>query len=647
MGQVWQFDAKTFERESTGKVSGAIVKMSVDAKSGTLLLATSSLLIVQLVLGSKKMHKKLGLNIKKDKTISWKVSRFASQGFAFISESNLITFVDLKRKKLEKVDVVKWIGSDAKLLDFRIDLVNGSLFLLTQNKKLIILENRNDLRSVGQLDWTWKQEIQLGASDESENAEYDFFNGSENDPKVDRIIKSGEGKVLIYQAKNGEICEFYSHCPKVVSLSLKNLNNIRHESAYELIIDDSKEKKRICSNHPILEIQAFSSKLLIHRRKQILIIQERALSNILKESGGEINLMEIEENFKSTGLRLEGSSKNPGWIVDVDHDYSHLGLFENGFVTLNQEKRLRLFNLKGKLEDEIRVDTQSQHDRLEMEVNKNTVLVKFNRSSFKIFRVEKDALRLVLGGLSLQRIREGLASSYTQHKWKLLTSAFNTNLDKLACLFVSNLRLTVLTVLDLQRGQLSVMELETSSGEIPRTLIFDRVDPAIIGVSFSKSSESMPGKLKVFWVNFEGQIKKMDQVVLNDHIVSLQYPQVGLTNGVQGLGIMEGQIGPITEEVRTKCIAFGKAISQDRVSRALELIGELEQKVEGRVLETMMSLCLQKENVELAEFTLKKMKFLRGKMLLGKKENNRRTSRIGESRSKRSGNRGLVFELRA
>ena len=124
MGQIWQFNGLDLKRESVGKVSGSIIKMKIDPKSETIILLASTKLVVQLSLGEKKMRKKIGLNIRKEKNIEWNISFYSSLGLTFISEKNLITFVDLRRKRVEKINVSKWLGDDNSLKDFSIDQKN-------------------------------------------------------------------------------------------------------------------------------------------------------------------------------------------------------------------------------------------------------------------------------------------------------------------------------------------------------------------------------------------------------------------------------------------------------------------------------------------------------------------------------------------
>ena len=624
MGQIWQFNANTLQRESVGKVTGNILKMVVESKSETLTVMTSSHQIVQLILGEKKMRKKIGLNIKKGNSIPWKIEEFSSFGLGFISEKNLITFVNLKKKKVDKLTCSQWFGKNSELVDFSIDQENHLMYLFSNDNRLIVLENRNYLKSMHQNDWIVLEDVQM--VEQLDTKEYEFFENNTESQHGFKILKSFDKKVFLKNALKGKLVQFTLHKKKEKLLRSKSNTHICHITPYILEINQDKKSLMIQSSTKIIDFECKHSRLLIHRWEEVIILDQQTISNLFHNKRDTIELNDIVEDLHgSMNNNSLKTNKQLSWVLDLENDYNQLGLTGLGFVTLDSGNRLKLFDLRGKLRDEVRIDCKSKFDVLIMEVNDDTLLIKFNFNSFKIFKIQEYSLKLHLGGINLQGIKDGLINSYPYTKWTLQSYRFNQKLDKLGCLFSSNDQKHVITVLDLRECNLGIIELQIDPNQLPNELLFDEKDDSIFGVRISSKAntdsvtKSESTVFKIFMINLDGKIKKLDSIDINERIVKLEYPCVFLQNSEwKGIGIMEDQTIRVSEEIRNKCVEFSKAITNDKVDRALELAEDLEQRIEGRVLNKMMILCLQKENADLAEFTLNKMKFLRGKMLLSK-----------------------------
>lgn len=622
MGQIWQFNTTNFSRESVGKVSGSIVKLDIDGRSETLSVVTSTNLIIQLVLGEKKMRKKIGLNIRKNKEIRWNVQRFSTSGLGFISEQGVVTFVDLRRKKVEKINAEFWLGENCKLRDWSVDRDNSRLSLLAGDGRLVILENRNQMKSMGPNDWNLVRIERVAEVSSDAPNEYEFFDENAAQKQGLAILGSFGKKVVLRDFSAGEVIQINHH--KISSTIAPRLNlNIILESPNMLKLAKDSQEIRLESKRDFHDFKWINSRLVIHRWRELAVLDEQTLSGLFRNSQTRINFEELVTDIQEKSQILQ-TGKQMSWFLELKSEYKNLKLTQSGFVILDSNHRLKLFDLRGKLQDEVRVDCKSPFDQLTLSAWRDSLLIGFNQKSYKIFKIHGGSLRLFLGGVTLQSIRDAVAQAYPHQKWRIISSKFSAQLDRIGCLLSANDESAIAAILSLSEGKLGLLELDLELGQVPAEILFDQREESIFGVRVTSDRKRRNWQethstdfFKMCLMNSEGQIKKMDSVAVERRVQQLEYPRLKLRNeDWKGAGILEGHSGEIGEEVRIKCVEFSRAITEGKVERALELAEELDRRIEGRVLEKMMELCFLKKNAKLAECTLNKMKFLRGKVLL-------------------------------
>ena len=621
MGQIWQLNAKNLCRESVGKVSGSVVKMSVDGRTESLIVITSTNLIVQLNLGEKKMRKKIGLTIRKNKHIGWKVRQFSGHGLGFLSEPNWVTFVDLRRKKVEKINADMWLGGNSALKDWALDRASSLMYLLSHDMRLVVLENRNRMKSMGPNDWGLVAVFQVAECPTETQNEYEFFDDNSEQKQGVAILGCFGGKVVIQDYLGGMTLQFAKKRDFMMSTSGNNLE-IKLENCKTFMLTKNKKKIEVKSDQDILHSKWSNSRLIVHRWKQLVILDEQTVSGLFTDSEPSVSFEDVIESIRAKSH----GAKQMSWVLDLANDYQDLGLAESGFTTLDSNNRLKLFDYRGKMRDEVRVDCKSAFDRLSLDVWRDSLLVGFNHKSFKVFKIKGGSLRLFLGGVTLQSIRDAVTQAYPHQKWKILCWRFSRQLDRLGCLLSASDGSAVVAVLSLNECKLGVFELDLATGHVPADIVFDRCEESIFGVRITHDKEQDIGEqpvsvdsFKICLMNAEGEIKKIDSVEAKQRVTRLEYPRLQLQN-CQWItaGILKGNSEPISEEIRAKCVEFSRAIAKGKVERTLELAEEVDRRVDGRVMEKMMELCFFKKNATLAECTLNKMKFLRGKILLSR-----------------------------